>query len=87
MSGTGDFRERAMASVRPYYQEPFRSGNFAPAQELARRVSRRWRAPIRAILVETTTFTLSRESLRTSTTVRRIDVKLEAGDADDRSAH
>ena len=37
MSGTGDFRERAMASVRPYYQEPFRTyhGLAHPEEMLA----------------------------------------------------
>lgn len=60
---------------RRFYQMPFRAGDFAPAQELARRLSRRWRTSIDSILVEKTTFTLSRDDLRTSTIVRRVGVE------------
>lgn len=65
---------------RRFYQMPFRAGDFAPAQELARRLSRRWRTSIDSILVEKTTFTLSREGLRTSTIVRRVGTPDSAGE-------
>lgn len=57
---------------RRYYQVPILAGDSTAVKELAQRLSDRWRVQVHWIVLERTAFTLSRDSLRTTTTVRRV---------------
>jgi hypothetical protein len=59
-------------AFRRSYQVPIGQGDAAAARDLARRLELRWRTPVREILVEEVTITLSTEGLRERRSTRRI---------------
>ena len=64
---------------RRYYQQPILAGDSSAVQELARRLSRRWGAPVQAIVLEKNALTVSREGLRWTTSARRVLAQPGAG--------
>jgi hypothetical protein len=57
-------------AFRRYYQIPIAEGDSAAARDLARRLTRRWAAPVREIAVEETVFKLDDDGIRETTSLR-----------------
>ena len=68
-SGDAGFERFAF---RRYYQVPIGQGDAAAARDLARRLTVRWRTPVREIVAEEVVVTLSGEGVRERTSARRI---------------
>jgi hypothetical protein len=64
---------------RRYYQWPIAGRDSAAVQDLAQRLSLRWRNPVQAIVVEETTYELAGDGFRTATVSRRIVTEPDQG--------
>lgn len=62
-------------AFRRLYQIAIANGDSAAAEDLTRRLRRRWRVPVREIVVEESVYTLSHDGLRQATTLRRFDTE------------
>jgi hypothetical protein len=58
-------------AFRRYYQIPIGQGDAASARDLARRLTVRWRTPVREIVAEEVAVTLSEEGVRERSSPRR----------------
>lgn len=61
-------------AFRRYYQIPIGQGDAASARDLARRLTVRWRTPVREIVAEEVAVTLSEEGVRERAGARRFPV-------------
>ena len=62
-------------AFRRLYQVAIANGDSAAAADLTRRLRRRWKVPIRQIIVEESVYALSDDGLRQATTLRRFDTE------------